>query len=77
MIIKIYDRYTNEIYNIIEIDGLGKETLDKIKTEFKKYMSYRLENHLPTDSDNEELFAFIKGYGFEIRHIDIDDEIDL
>jgi len=76
MIIKIYDRHSREVYNIIEV-GLKKEELSKIKKEFKNYLGKALESGKPLDADNEELFAFIESKGYMIRHIVIDEEIDL
>jgi hypothetical protein len=76
MIIKIYDRYKGDLYNIIEVD-LSKEELTNLKKEFKTYINEALQSGRPLDADNEELFAFIESKGHPIKHIEIDEEIDL
>lgn len=76
MIIKIFDRHNGEVYNIIEVD-LTKKELSKVKKEFKTYLGKALESGKPLDADNEELFAFIESKGYTIKHIVIDEEIDL
>jgi hypothetical protein len=76
MIIKIYDRYNLGVLNIIEVD-LTKEKLIELKKEFKTYLNKALDSGEPLDADNEELFTFIESKGYTIKHIVIDEEIDL
>ena len=77
MIIKIYDRYTYELYHIIEVKGLTKDKLIELKKGFKEYLNKALKDKIPLDSDDNELFEFIESKGYEIEPIVIDEEIDL